>query len=105
MGASELHTVMASGFAGGISLSGAACGALGGAIWLTAMNNREEGVSKMGYSSNPVYVAVIDRFVESTGREFGCSEIVGRRFENIDDHADYLRDGGCSEIIQVLATS
>ena len=103
MGASELHTVMASGFAGGISLSGGACGALGVAIWLTAMNNREEGVSKMGYSNNPVYMAVIDRFVESTDREFECCGIVGRKFENIGDHADYISNGGCSKIIEVLA--
>ncbi|MFC2035747.1 hypothetical protein ACFLUJ_06480 [Chloroflexota bacterium] len=29
MGASDMHTVMAAGFAGGIGLSGGACGALG----------------------------------------------------------------------------
>ena len=48
MGASEMHVVMASGFAGGIGLSGGACGALGTAIWLTAMDNPEEGANKLG---------------------------------------------------------
>ena len=38
MGASDLHTVMAAGLAGGIGLSGGACGALGAAIWLIEMN-------------------------------------------------------------------
>ncbi len=46
----------------------------------------------------------IDRFVKTADSKFECSEIVGRRFENIGDHAGYLRDGGCSEIIEVLAT-
>jgi len=105
MDASEQHAVMVSGFAGGISLSGGGCGALGAAIWLTAMNSREEGVSKMGYFNNPVYTAVIDKFVENTDCEFECSEIVGRKFENIGDHADYISSGGCSKIIEVLANS
>ncbi len=105
MGATEMHVVMASGFAGGIGLSGGACGALGAAIWLTAMDSREEKVSKLGYFTNPVYTAVIDRFVEKTDCEFECREIVGRKFESIDDHAAYLREGGCAEIIEALASS
>ncbi len=48
-------------------------------------------------------MAVIDNFVESTDCEFECSEIVGRKFEDIKDHAGYIGDGGCSEIIEALA--
>jgi hypothetical protein len=103
MGASDMHAVMASGFAGGISFSGGGCGALGAAIWLTAMNGREEGTSKMGYFNEPGYMAVIDRFVECTDAEFECCEIVGRKFENTADHAEYLRAGGCAEIIEAMA--
>ncbi len=29
--------------------------------------------------------------------------MVGLEFESIDDHAGYLRAGGCSQIIEVLA--
>ena len=104
MGATEMHVVMASGFAGGIGLSGGACGALGAAIWLTAMNSPQEGASKLGYFNNPVYLAVIDKFEESTEGKFECCEIVGRKFESIDDHAQYLQDGGCKEIIEALAS-
>lgn len=104
MGASEMHAVMASGFAGGLGLSGGACGALGAAIWITAMNGREEGARKIDYFNNPKYAAVIDRFVECTDCEFECSEIVGRRFEDISDHAAFVREGGCSEIVEALAT-
>jgi hypothetical protein len=103
MGVSDMHTVMAAGFAGGIGLSGGACGALGAAIWIIGMNSSKEGVRKIEFKS-PRAIDAIDRFMKCTDFEFECSEIVGRRFENIGDHAGYLRDGGCSEIIEVLAT-
>jgi hypothetical protein len=97
-----MHTVMAAGFAGGIGLSGGACGALGAAIWIIGMNGSKEGVGKEVINSR--ISDTIDRFVRSADFKFECSEIVGWRFENIGDHAGYLRDGGCSEIIEVLAT-
>jgi hypothetical protein len=103
MGVSDLHTVMAAGFAGGIGLCGGACGSLGAAIWIIGMNSLKEGVGKIEFQ-NPSALDAIDRFMKCTDNEFECSKIVGRRFENVDDHAGYLRDGGCSEIIEVLAT-
>ena len=103
MGVSDMHTVMAAGFAGGIGLSGGACGALGAAIWIIGMNSSKERVGKVDFK-DPRAIDAIDRFLKSADSEFECSEIVGRRFENIGDHAGYLRDGGCSKIIEVLAT-
>lgn len=103
MGASEMHTVMAAGFAGGIGLCGGACGALGAAIWIIGMNSVEEEGGKIQFQS-PKAIDALDRFMKCTDYEFECSEIVGRKFENIDDHAGYLREGGCSKIIGVLAT-
>ncbi len=38
-----------------------------------------------------------------TGSRFECADIVGRRFESIDDHAAFLRDGGCANLIELLA--
>ena len=102
MGVSDMHTVMAAGYAGGIGLSGGACGALGAAIWIIGMNGSKEGVGKKVINSR--ISDTIERFLRSAADfKFECSEIVGRRFENIGDHAGYLRDGGCSEIIEVLA--
>jgi len=101
-GASDMHAVMAAGFAGGIGLSGGACGALGAAIWITGMKSSKERAGKND-PKTPGATDAIDRFVKHTDFAFECSEIVGRRFENIDDHAAYLRDGGCSEIIELLA--
>ncbi len=102
MGLSDMHTVMAAGFAGGIGLSGGACGALGTAIWVIGMNDAKERGGNVGYKSSRAS-DVIYRFVESADYEFECTKIVGRRFENVNDHAGYLRDGGCSNIIEALA--
>lgn len=104
MGASDLHTVMAAGFAGGIGLSGCACGALGAAIWMAGMNSLKEGATTLGFKS-PKALDVIEKFLQCSDYEFECSAIVGRRFENVGEHASYLRDGGCSAIIEVLAAA
>ncbi len=79
------------------------CGALGAAIWIIGMNSIKEDDGKIDFK-NPAAFDTIERFLKCSDYEFECSEIVGRRFENIDDHADYLHDGGCSKIIEVLAS-
>ena len=104
MGVSDMHTVMAAGFAGGIGLCGGACGALGAAIWIIEMNSSKEPDGRIGLK-NPRTMDAIDRFIKCTDCKFECSEIAGRRFENVVDHAGYLRDGGCSKIFDVLATN
>ena len=101
MGVSDMHTVMAAGFAGGIGLSGGGCGALGAAIWILGMNSRKEGLGNRAINSK--VSNLIDKFIKNANFELECSEIVGRKFENIGDHAAYLRDGGCSKIIDMLA--
>jgi len=102
IGLSDLHTVMVAGFAGGIGLCGGACGALGAALWIIGMNRGQERGGKVIFK-DPKAIDTIDRFMKCTDFKFECSEIVGRRFENIDDHAGCLRDGGCSRIIELLA--
>jgi len=103
MGVSELHKVMAAGLAGGIGLSGGACGALGAAIWILGMDSGMEKTEGMNFAP-PGANNAMERFLESADYEFECSKIVGRRFENINDHAEYLHAGGCSEIIEALAS-
>ena len=99
MGVSEMHAVMAAGFAGGIGLCGGACGALGAAIWIITMNNRKEGASKMDFE-NPRAKAAIGRFLKCTDDEFKCSKIVGRRFESVGDHAEYISKGGAWKLLK-----
>ena len=66
------------------------------------MNSSKEESRNFGFE-NPRATDAIDRFVECTDCEFECSKIVGRKFESVGDHADYLRNGGCAEIIEALA--
>jgi hypothetical protein len=101
MGTSKLHAVMAAGLAGGIGLSGGACGALGTAIWVQAMSRTEETV---GLNFSAAWIdKVIKGFIESSDYKFECAEIVGRKFESVQDHAEYICQGGCSNIIDTLA--
>lgn len=104
MGVSDMHAVMAAGFAGGIGLSGGACGALGAAIWISGLNRGKEGVENIIFA--PAEASdMVDRFVESADYEFECAKIVGRKFENVGDHAGHMRNGGCSKIMAALASS
>lgn len=101
MGTSDMHTVMAAGLAGGIGLCGGACGALGAAIWLMGINTLKAG-GKVEFRS-PQGMEAVERFIPTSGYEFECAEIVGRKFTDVGDHADYLHGGGCAEIIEGLA--
>lgn len=102
MGASAEHTMMAAGLAGGIGLSGGACGALGAAIWLIGLSSLKQGAKRLDFK-NPPAVAAVEKFIKSTDYKFDCSQIVGRKFESIADHAAHLRGGGCANIIEALA--
>ncbi len=103
MGASDQHVAMAAGLAGGIGLSGGGCGALGAAIWLTALDHPEE---ELGPDVEGTRVqALMERFQAATDYEHECSVIVGRTFDGIEDHSHYVRDGGCAAIIEALVTS
>ena len=88
--------------AGGIGLSGGACGALGAAIWLIGLKSSEAGDGKISFN-DPAASAVIEKFLESSDHEFECAKIVGRKFEDAADHAAYVGAGGCAKIIEALA--
>ncbi|MBI2863085.1 MAG: C-GCAxxG-C-C family protein [Chloroflexi bacterium] len=103
MGAYDMHAVMAAGLAGGIGLSGGACGALGAAIWILETNSLKNG-GKVKYRS-PNALEAIDRLARCTKNGLVCAKIVGRKFEGIGDHAEYLGEGGCSGVIEALAAT
>ncbi|MBT8380307.1 MAG: C-GCAxxG-C-C family protein [Ignavibacteria bacterium] len=102
MGTTDRQRIMAAGFAGGIGLCGGACGALGAAIWFKGIKNIKEGKNKIDFKSSEAS-ELIDKFLKCTDYEFECSKIVGRKFENVEDHANFLDKGGCSKIINTLA--
>jgi hypothetical protein len=98
LGASDLHAVMVAGFAAGIGLSGGACGALGAAVWLDAMSGGGD------YKALEARAArIVERFLTASGQGFECSEIVGRKFVDVPDHAAHLRGGGCAKILDALS--
>jgi len=103
MGQSDRHAAMAAGFAGGIGLSGGACGALGAAIWIIEMTRGEAGESYDAVNARAG--ETIESFLIESDYEFECSAIVGRKFESAEDHACHLQTGGCSKLIDVLAGS
>lgn len=103
LGATEKQITMAAGLAGGIGFSGEACGALGLVVWLEAMKRPEEEV---GFDVSGTYIgALTEKFLKSSDYVFECSEIVGRKFKSIEDHAEYVCSGGCSQIIEAMAVT
>jgi len=102
LGETEEHITMVSGMAGGIGLCGGGCGVLGAAIWLFGLNKTNDENGKIDFK-DPGALDLIDTFLKCTDYKFECSEIVGRKFENVEDHAKFVKNGGCSEIIETLA--
>jgi hypothetical protein len=101
MGASEEQAMMAAGFAGGIGLCGDGCGALAAALWMLGM--KALGTAGKLEFRNPQALALIDKFLRAANHSFECSEIVGRKFESIEDHARHVQSGGCASLIDALA--
>lgn len=104
VGAAPQHQVMAAGLAGGIGLSGGACGALGAAVWLLSMQLGLK-LDNLDEYFDPRFKALIDTFLKVTGYEFECSTISGRRFAGIEQHAGYIQSGGCNELLDQLTLS
>lgn len=106
MGASDEEMVMVAGFAGGLGLSGNACGALGAAIWMKnlAWCRKHPGES-LPYFDNPNTDATLEAFFGVTGTEILCREISRQCFKTIGDHTEYIKHGGCNKLIDVLAHS
>ncbi|HAQ37555.1 MAG TPA: hypothetical protein DCQ58_03515 [Saprospirales bacterium] len=106
MGGSEEESVMVAGFAGGLGLSGHACGALSAAIWYKMLNweKYNEGKTQQMFH-NPDAKKVLEAFYSQTNSEVLCKIISQTSFNTIDEHTEYLRNGGCRSLIEALATS
>jgi len=104
MGVSDEKMVMVAGFAGGMGLSGNACGALGAVIWMSTQAWCRKHPGKSGYS-NPNAKEILKAFYGATGSEILCPKISGQYFKTIDDHSEYITNGGCDKLVNVLARS
>ncbi len=106
MGASDEEMALVAGFAGGIGLSGNACGALGAAIWMKTLAwCREHPGKTPPFSKNPGVKNTLKAFDDAMGTEILCHEITGRRFGTVGEHAEFVKNGGCGELIELLARS
>lgn len=108
MGGQEKHQTMAAGLAGGIGFTGEACGALGTVVWLKAMKLLKDDPEVDLWGDKEFgawFESTVETFLAASDYEFECVDIVGRRFEGAADHAEHLRQGGCSKIIEALAAT
>jgi hypothetical protein len=97
---------LVAGFAGGIGLSGNACGALGAAIWMKTLAwCREQPGKTFPFFNNPGMNDILKAFDAATGSEMRCHQITGRRFKTVSEHTEFIETGGCDKLIQVLARS
>ena len=104
MGASDEEMVAVAGFSGGLGLSGNGCGALSAAIWKNSLVWSRTHPGKSAWS-NPNAKNTLKEFNEETDSEMLCHKICGQRFETIEDHSAFIKNGGCRRLINVLAAS
>lgn len=102
MGGTEGEVVTVAGFAGGLGLSGNACGALSAAIWKSSLTWCESNHEKNGYP-NPGATKTLEAFFAETDYEFLCHKISGRHFKTLEEHTEFIKNGGCEKLIGALA--
>ncbi|WP_262888216.1 C-GCAxxG-C-C family (seleno)protein [Mangrovibacterium lignilyticum] len=103
LGGSKEEMVMVAGFAGGIGLKGHACGAFSAAIWYKTLRlvKENEGVDQAKIKQ-PDIKGILRKFYMKTDSELSCNRICGKTFASIQEHAEYIENGGCAAIIETL---
>jgi putative redox-active protein with C_GCAxxG_C_C motif len=104
MGANDEHMLMVAGFAGGLGLSGNACGALSAAIWMNTLVWCQNNPGKHAYP-NPRATETLEAFFKQTDYEFLCENITGQRFHTISDHSEFIKCGGCDKLMEALVNA
>jgi len=104
MGASDEEMTAVAGFSGGLGLSGNGCGALSAAIWKNSLVWSRTHPGKSAWS-NKNAKNTLKEFNEETDSEMLCHKICGQRFETIEDHSAFIKNGGCNRLINILSAS
>jgi hypothetical protein len=103
LGGSKEEQVLVAGFAGGMGLRGHACGALAAAIWKKNLDWLKANPGKTPpFFKNPAARDTLKRFKQCTNEEMLCDKISGQTFGSVKEHSDYLKVGGCADIIEEL---
>ena len=45
---------------------------------------------------------VMDKFADFAGDRILCADIAGRKFSSVEDHSNFIGDGGCASLIEKL---
>ncbi len=101
MGASDEEMVMVAGFAGGLGLSGNACGALGAAIWMNSIAWCRKNPNKSAFFKTGAK-GTLNAFNDMTDSKILCEEICGQRFKSVADHTLFIKNGGCEKLINEI---
>ena len=104
MGATNEEQIIVAGFAGGLGLSGNACGALSAAIWLNSLKWVKKNPDKSAFK-NKNAKATLKAFNTETNSEMLCQNICQQQFKSIEEHTQFIKNGGCSKLIETLAKS
>ena len=104
MGATEEECVTVAGFAGGIGLSGNGCGALSAVIWYKMLRFIQQNPDKkLIVIHNPEVEEILKAFYIQTDAEMECHVISERKFNSMEEHTEYVMNGGCGELLKVLS--
>ena len=101
MGATDEEMIMVAGFAGGLGLSGNACGALSTAIWINSLAWVKEYPDKSAFK-NKNAKATLKAFNKETNSEMLCRNICQQQFKTIEEHSQFIKSGGCKDLIKSL---
>jgi hypothetical protein len=103
MGGNDEDVVTAAGLAGGMGLSGHACGALGAAVWMNTKRWCELHPGETPDLFKPKKSKLLQAFYKVTNNEILCSTIAGTTFKSINDHTGFIESGGCNRLIDTLS--
>lgn len=104
MGANDEEMAMVAGFAGGLGLSGNACGALAAAIWMKTLDWCKKHPHKTPpYFNNSYAKKILKTFYRFTDSEILCRKITNQQFITADDHSEFIKNGGCKTLISALS--
>ncbi len=53
--------------------------------------------------NNPDVQKILSTFYAQTDSQMLCRTIASRKFKTIDEHSEYIRNGGCKNLIEALA--
>ena len=104
MGGSDEEMAMVAGFAGGMGLSGNACGALSAAIWKNSLKWSREHPGKSSFK-NTFAKNTLKVFNTETNSEMSCHKLCGQHFQSIEEHSEFIKSGGCKNLINILANT